>query len=210
MRIFSFAAVLVLEFVNLTAKDVINITHEQVCKPPYASDAILRNDPLFIDDFLTLHSLLRMSNPASLFEIGTCTGEGTLIIKNAVGKGDVYSLDLPPGASSYDLQSIGARCYLPYRQIIGDSLLLNYQDYFPIDAWFIDGAHDYPHVFHETLQALLSDPGIIVWHDADIPEVFQAIKDALDTSGYLLYRVTDTRIAFAVPHTNNLQRLIYE
>lgn len=193
---------------NLSAKEWRSISLEQVCKVPYTHHAILRKDPLFIDDFLTLHCLLKMAKPLSVFEIGTCTGEGTLILKNAIGDSVVYSLELPVGESSYDIQGIGSCCYLPYVQIIGNSLSVNYQDFYPIDAWFIDGAHEYQYVFYETGQALLSYPSIIIWHDADIPEVFQAINDALETSGYLLFRVKDTRIAFSVPSTSKVLDLI--
>ena len=194
----------------LATENVIYIDSEQICKPSYISDAILRKDPLFADDFLTLHSLLRMAAPASVFEIGTCTGEGTLIIKNAVGDSTVYSLDLPLGESSYDLQEIGAICHLPYIQIIGNSCCINYSAYYPIEAWFIDGTHDYPHVFYETKQALLSQPRLIVWHDADISEVFDAIKDSLHESTYLLFQVKNTRIAFSIPSDSSLMEHLYD
>lgn len=144
-------------------------------------------------------------NPTSVFEIGTCSGEGTLIIKNAVGNSPVYSLELPLEESTYDIQSAGKMCYLPYIQIIGNSLNINYADFYPIDAWFIDGAHEYFFVLHETRQALLSNPSIIIWHDADIPEVLNAICDGLEDSDlYVLYRVNGTRIAFAVPSNSSL------
>lgn len=200
-----------LVFQNLIeAREVIHLSQEQVCKVPYSSDAILRTDSLFVDDFWILHSVMRMAQPQSVFEIGTCTGEGTLIIKNAIGEGIVYSLDLPPGESSYDLKQVGEKCFLPYVQVIGDSLSTSYSDFYPIDAWFIDGAHDYLHVFYETKQALKSNPSLIVWHDADITEVYQAIQDALDNSGYLLFRVDDTRIAFSIPKSSTLFALIYD
>lgn len=194
---------------NLFATSATFLNKESICKAPYKENAILRNDPLFIDDFLTLHSLLRIINPASLFEIGTCTGEGTLIIKNAIGNGTVYSLELPPGQSSYDLPSPGEMCYLPFTQIFGNSMTFDYKNYYPIQSWFIDGAHEYSYVLYETHQALSSSPKIIIWHDADIPEVFQAIKDGLEQDPtYLLFRVIDTRIAFAVPNTSILTEVI--
>jgi hypothetical protein len=189
----------------LEAKEALHIPFEKICQEPYSNEAILRRDTLFIDDFLTLHSLLRRAQPASVFEIGTCTGEGTQIIKNAVGESVVYSLELPQGESSYDITQIGQDCSLPYVQLIGNSSVFPYSDYYPIDAWFIDGAHDYPHVFYETKQALLSKPSLIVWHDADINEVFDAIKEALDGSEYTLFRVDGTRIAFAALFPNELR-----
>lgn len=202
--------VVLLAFSSLIAKEVGFLTKEKIIYPPYKNNAILRQDALFVDDFWVLHSLIKMAKPVTLFEIGTCTGEGTLIIKNAIGKGVVYSLDLPPGLSSYDLGNrAGERCYLPYVQIFGDSMTLSYQDYYPIESWFIDGAHDYEHVYYETLKALESNPKIIIYHDADIPEVFQGIKDGLeDRIDFLLYRVVDTRIAFAVPSNSSVIKAI--
>lgn len=199
-----------LGFSNLQATDVIDIKLSQICKPPYVSNAILRQDPLFIDDFVTIHSLLRMANPRSVFEIGTCTGEGTLIIKNAVENNIVYSLELPLGQSSYDIGKIGGNCFLPYTQVIGNSLTINYADFYPIEAWFIDGEHDYTHVLYETKQALLSNPNLIIWHDSDIPEVLEGIKDGLNESGYVFFRVIDTRIGFSVPKNSKILGLIYE
>ncbi len=189
------------------AADITFIDLEEICKPPYTSGAILRKDPLFVDDFLALHCLLRKTKPDSVFEIGTCTGEGTLIIKNAVQDSLVYSLELELGTSSYDLQSIGSACYLPYVQVIGDSLSTNYADFYPISAWFIDGAHDYLHVFHETKQALQSNPVLIVWHDADIPEVLEAIQNGLQGSNHKLFQINNTRIAFSIPSEGNNHEL---
>jgi predicted O-methyltransferase YrrM len=201
---------LLLGISHLQAKEAVHIDFEQVCQAPYTNDAILRKDPLFTDDFLTLHSLLRRAEPASVFEIGTCTGEGTQIIKNAVGESVVYSLELPQGQSSYDISKIGEACSLPYVQLLGDSSTFPYSEYHPIEAWFIDGAHDYEHVFYETKQALLSHPTLIVWHDADIQEVFEGIKDGLDESEYTLFRVDHTRIAFAIASTSELAESLHD
>lgn len=74
----------------------------------------------------------------------------------------------------------------------------DYEQDFPIESWFIDGCHDYQHVYHETVQALKSNPKLIVWHDTDIEDVFQAILDVFSTHDkYNLYRIIDTRISFA-------------
>ncbi len=188
---------------NMSISAVTYLDKDQFCQAQYSQNAILRRDPLFVDDFLILHSLLKMTSPLSVFEIGTCTGEGTLIIKNAIGKGILYSVELPIGESTYDLKKIGEMCYLPYVQIIGNSLSIDYSKYYPIEAWFIDGAHEYSFVLHETQQAMRSNPKIIIWHDADIPAVFAAIKDGLEQEeNYALFRVNDSRIAFAVPKTS--------
>ncbi|MCF7852557.1 MAG: class I SAM-dependent methyltransferase [Simkaniaceae bacterium] len=184
---------------QLYSKEVHYVSKEIVCSKKYKKGAILRRDNLFVNDFLCIHSLIRHFEPSTLFEIGTCTGEGTQIIKNAMRMGAVYSLELPPGESSYDIHSIGEMCKLPYVQVIGNSLNTDYTAYYPIESWFIDGSHDYFHVLHETKEAIKANSKLIIWHDADIFEVFKAIKDGLDLSDdYILYRVPDTRIAFSL------------
>ena len=208
LKILFFGAICVFSS-QILAKEIHILNHQAICKEEYTRGAILRKDPAFVDDFLILHSLLTMLNPISVFEIGTCTGEGTLIIKNAIGNNTVYSLDLPLKESTYDIQIVGKMCTLPYVQITGNSMNLNYSDFYPIDSWFIDGAHEYSYVLHETKQALLSHPKIIIWHDVDIPEVLQAICDGLDEDdNYALFRVSSTRIAFAVPLTSRIMEII--
>ena len=68
---------------------------------------------------------------------------------------------------------------------------------YPCEGYFIDGEHDYKHVFRESTEVLKNKPEIIIYHDADMEEVWRAIKD-LNKSGYKLYRVKDTRIAFLI------------
>lgn len=209
MKKLLFSIMALLATTQLAAKEFALINNSSICKPEYSQNAILRQDPPFVADFLTLHSLLKIVHPQSVFEIGTCTGEGTLIIKNAVGDAPVYSLELPLEESTYDIQIVGQRCYLPYIQIIGNSMTLDYSEFYPIDAWFIDGAHEYDFVLYETEQALLSNPSIIIWHDADIPEVWAAIRDGMDQNDdYLLFRVENTRIAFSVPQGSSLLEVI--
>lgn len=195
---------------NGAAIEAININFNDLSNTPYSANAILRKDKAFVEDFLALHTLLRMAQPRSVFEIGTCTGEGTLIIKNALSESIVYSLDLPPGESSYDIKQVGEACYLPYVQLLGDSSTFDYSAHHPIEAWFIDGAHEYFHVLHETKEALKSNPSIIIWHDSDIPEVLTGIKEGLAGSDFLLYQVTNTRIAFAIPQDSKIRDMIHE
>jgi hypothetical protein len=74
----------------------------------------------------------------------------------------------------------------------------NYSEY-PCEAYFIDGEHDYSHPTHETTEILKNSPKLIVWHDSDMETVYNAIVDAFKgVDNYDLYRVIDTRIAFAV------------
>jgi len=66
---------------------------------------------------------------------------------------------------------------------------------YPCEGYFVDAGHFYDNVFHETKEILKQNPKIVIYHDADIPEVLQGIKDGIKES-YELFRVIDTRIAY--------------
>jgi hypothetical protein len=161
----------------------------------------------FLEDYHVLHSLLRIHNPKSVFEIGTNMGTGTKIIKNALPNAEVFSLDLPTELAHVSLQhpinegkgdNVGSKCNLPFTQLRGDSMKFDYAKH-PCEAYFIDGEHDYDHPHHETKEVIKLKPNLIMWHDSDIKEVYQAIIDAfIKNNQYELYRVVDTRIAYAV------------
>lgn len=186
----------------LLKADLHFISFSDIYDPVLAQDAIIRQERGFENDFLALHCAIRKYAPFNMFEIGTCHGTGTIIIKNAIGDGTVYSLELHPdsqGDYHLTMEEIGYRCSLPYIQLFGDSMTYDYTQNFPIDSWFIDGQHDYIHVYYETLQAIRSNPKLIVWHDTDIQEVFQGVLDAFSSSPqYDIYRIIDTRVSFAV------------
>lgn len=177
-----------------------------------AKDAILNLEFLgFKEDYLILHCLLRHYQPKTFLEIGTNMGRGTKIIKNALGvDSTVYSLDLPTELAHVSLQhpisegkgdSVGHLCDLPFIQLRGDSMTFDYSSLEHIDGAFIDGEHDFDHPFHETKQIMELDPYFIIWHDADIPEVWKAITQAIEEwklNTYTLFRVEDCRIAYAI------------
>ena len=178
-------------------------TFEEIVTPELAEGAIINTrHPGFKEDYLVIHSLIRKYKPASLFEIGTNTGFGTKIIKNAMVEGRVISMDLPIDEfrkiQKYPPMP-GLECDLPFTQVYGDSLSFDYSS-IPCEAYFVDGAHDYRHVFYEASEILKLQPRLIIFHDADIPEVMQAIFEAYMEHewGYLLYKVDFTRIAYIV------------
>jgi predicted O-methyltransferase YrrM len=186
---------------------------EQIFNDIYSDElskgAIINNrHPGFKEDYLVIHCLIRKYKPASLFEIGTNGGFGTKIIKNAIGSGVVFSLDLPKEefrkVQEYP-ERIGMECDLPYVQLFGDSLTVDYSKY-PAEAYFVDGAHDYDHVFREATAIIKLSPGLIIFHDANIKEVYDGIIDAFienniqisyRTSEYDIHHVFDTRIVYA-------------
>jgi predicted O-methyltransferase YrrM len=162
----------------------------------------------FREDYHVIHCLLKMYAPKSVFEIGTNMGTGTKIIKNAVGvEAVVFSLDLPTELAHVSLQHpisegkgdrVGKNCNLPFIQLRGDSMTFDFGKY-PCEAAYIDGEHDYSHPFHEATQMIANDTRVIIFHDSDMPEVYRAIEDAFkNVLDYDVYRVTDTRIAYAV------------
>jgi predicted O-methyltransferase YrrM len=187
---------------------MINQTFTDIYNHQIGIDAIINNEFTgFKEDYLILHCLLRLHNPKSVFEIGTNMGRGTEIICNAVPNATVYSLDLPTELAHISLQhpineghgdKVGSLCKRPFKQLRGDSLQFIFKDY-PCEAYFIDGEHDRLHVYTETIGAIFCKAKLIIWHDADIPVVMDGILAGLSTSkNYELYRVTDTRIAYAI------------
>lgn len=188
-----------------------NQLYKDIVTPELLSGAIENNEfHGFLQDYHILHCLLKIHNPKSVCEIGTNTGLGTLIIKNALPESEVFSLDLPTELAHVSLQHpinegkgdrVGHRCTLPFTQLRGDSMKFDYSKY-PCEAYYIDGEHDYEHPHHETIQALSIKPKLIIYHDSDIQAVYKAItaafKDSPEGKNYDLFRVTDTRIAYAV------------
>lgn len=185
---------------------------EQLYKDIYdeelAKDAIINDRHTgHKEDYLLLHILLKKYKPKTFFEIGTNTGFGTRIIKNALGwESVVYSIDLPPNDADISKQHpvsegkgncVGNECSLPYYQIFGDSRKYDYT-LAPAEGYFCDTDHTYENVYAETKGVLLCKPKIIIYHDVDVQEVYDAIVDAIDGNEYELYRVIDTRIAYAL------------
>lgn len=195
------------------------IKYEEVVKPPYSDGAITRDDfPGFREDYLAIHSILRRFRPKVILEIGTSMGTGTNIICNAMNvrkgiKGKIFdkkkvvSIDVPPGTDPSIIYpegedghpvKPGANCTFPFTQLFGSSIKFDFKPHYPIDSWFIDGKHDYEYCSKDTKQALKSDPDLIIWHDMQIKEVYEAVADVMVNRGYKIYWVNKTRVAYAV------------
>lgn len=159
------------------------------------------------EDYLVLHCLLRKYKPKLFCELGTNTGFGTKIIKNALGdKSDVFTIDLPAHKSGISNQHpimegkgdcVGHECDLEYFQIFEDSRTFDYTK-FDFDGFFVDTDHTYQNVFSETKSILKTIPKIIIYHDADVDGVYNAIVDAMYNEPYNAYHVIDTRIAYCL------------
>jgi hypothetical protein len=185
---------------------MINQTYKDIVTPALLDGAIENREFTgFLEDYRVLHCLLRKYNPESVFECGTNLGRGTEIICNAVPNATVYSLDLPTELAHISLQhpineghgdKIGSLCKRPFTQLRGDSMMFDFTQY-PCEAYWIDAEHTEANVLHETKQAVKCGAKLICYHDSDIPEVMAGIVAGLG-KGYELYRVTDTRIAYAL------------
>lgn len=196
------------------------IKYAEIVKKPYSEGAITRNDfPGFKEDYLVIHSVLRKYKPNNILEIGTNIGSGTNIICNAMGvrrgllgklldKGKVISIDVPPGSDPTLIypekedghpDKAGKNCTFPYTQLYGSSIKFDFKPNYPLDAWFIDGKHNYEYCSKDTKQAIKSKPSLIIWHDIQIKGVRDAVVDIMSKQPqYHLYRAGDTRVAFAI------------
>ena len=182
--------------------------YADIVTPELLKGAIENNEfEGFRQDYHVLVCLLKIHKPKTFLEIGTNMGRGTKIIKNALGReSTVYSLDLPTELAHNSLQhpineghgdKVGELCNLPFTQLRGDSMTFDFSAY-PCEAYFVDGEHDFDHPFRESIKVAELRPKLIVWHDADIECVYQAITEAMTNNPYTLFRVIDTRIAYAV------------
>lgn len=160
----------------------------------------------FPEDYSVIHCLLKEWNPKSIFEIGTNVGNGCRIMRNSCPDAKITTLDIRTEAGQF--------CPSDVEKVVGDSLTYDYSAHYPIECWFIDGEHVYKNAFIETSKAIESGAKYIIYHDADIKEVYNAILDAFAEKGelekYDLYQVINppfvysssgervTRIAYAI------------
>ncbi len=187
-----------------------NQKYKDIYSEGLAKDAILNEEFTgFKEDYLVLHCLLKKYGYKikRFLEIGTNMGMGTLIIKNALGDRQVLTLDLPENMAEKSRQHpisegkmdpVGHLCYLDYEQILCDSTTFDYTTIYPIDGAYIDGEHVYENVIIEAKAMIQAECQIVIFHDSDVPQVFRGIEDAFKGTDYTLYRVTDTRIAYAL------------
>lgn len=163
---------------------VIDIEYSKFSNSEYSSDALINSEFIgFEEDYLIIHCLLKKHKPNVIFEIGTSSGNGCKVIRNSCPNSKIFTLDIV---------DCGELCPPNIVKIICDSMLYDYSKNYPIDCWFIDGNHVYKNVYHETKEALLSNPNLIIYHDADMPEVYDGILTSFDDhckNNYKLYRV---------------------
>jgi predicted O-methyltransferase YrrM len=140
-------------------------------------------EPLMLEKALLL-ALLRISRARRIFEFGTFLGGTTAMLARNAPEAEVFTLDLPAGATGSSaveedrrlslgrapLQALGARV----RQLASDSNAFDPAGLGAFDFIWIDGGHDERTVTSDTENAYrMLRPGptaVIAWHDYGNPK----------------------------------------
>jgi predicted O-methyltransferase YrrM len=137
-----------------------------------------------ITEISSLCYLVAARKPRKVLEIGTFKGLTTLNIAKNAPDAEVHTVDLPPDfnpeATEYDTKDKGIilrrgtyyYASLPeaqrIRQHFGDSASFDFgQVGGGVDFCLIDAAHSYDYVRNDTARVLplISDGGLLLWHD---------------------------------------------
>lgn len=174
----------------------------------------VRERALLYAEAYVLSLITAFIQPKRIFEIGTATGQSTLLMARQAPDAEIETLDLgsappalgvqtdePPWA---DLGSIGAAFRSTEHetritQHLGDSAAFDYEPLAgAVDLVFVDGAHTYEYVRSDSKNALrmLAPGGVIVWDDCNYqnPGVSKALRE-LQAAGTEVYRVHGARFA---------------
>lgn len=170
------------------------------------------------EELLYLAAAARMLRPRCVFEIGTFTGLTTALFVLNAPEARVVTLDLPQDAvpsADYigtDVQLVQKRRTGHFLHVLGladrcEQVLCNslHFDAEPfanaVDLGFIDGSHALRYVVNDTekMARMISDRGLVFWHD------YGGVGDFLDLTIYLealgakaaVYRAPETTLAWA-------------
>ena len=163
-----------------------------------------------------LASITRYLRPSTIFEIGTFSGAGTILMaEQAEPECRIYTLDLPPNVPTLSLPGLrsdppeadSARIGARFRgtkyehqitQLYGDSATFDFAPYAgSIDLMLVDGSHSFEYVTSDSARALkmLAPGGTILWDDCS--PTYPDVVRALDRLGAQLEicRISDSRFA---------------
>ncbi len=157
-------------------------------------------------EIMAINNLITIHQPKTVFEIGTFDGRTTMnMAANSPPDAFVYTLDLPQDEIEHTRFSISSfdRPYIEkpssgkrfqntdymgkIRQLIGDSATFDFAPYCrKMDFVLVDGSHTYDYALNDSLVAdrLVSDRGIILWHDyANCEGVTRALDELYGQGG---------------------------
>jgi predicted O-methyltransferase YrrM len=152
--------------------------------------------------------------PARIFEIGTGTGEGTLLMARNAPGARIDTLDLgaqedaslgeqrgdaPLGADAVGAAFQGTEFERSITQHLGDSAKFDFTPFAgQMDLVFVDGAHTADYVRADSLAAfaLLAPGGTVVWDDCHLyhPGVSEGLAE-LRKEGRPITRIETSRFA---------------
>jgi predicted O-methyltransferase YrrM len=181
------------------------------------------------EELLCLANVTKVLRPRKIFEIGTFSGRTTSIfIMNAPRDTVVITLDLPPETKvprdpSYidtDIDLVRRRPLARHihelglesrcQQILSDSMEFDPTPHEgTVELGFIDGAHSHDYVKNDTEKMLrmITDRGMVMWHDYGGKGRFRPLSEYLHTLAKRvpIYRAPHTSLAWAAG--SDLRRL---
>jgi hypothetical protein len=172
-----------------------------------------------LDELVLLATVTRVLRPRKVFEIGTFMGQTTSVfVLNAPRDATVVTMDLPPAtepepAAYIDtdvilvkqrkvgsfLQTVGLTGR--YEQILCDSMQFDPVPHAgSVELGFIDGAHSRDYVDNDTrkMAMMMSERGLVFWHDYGGKGRFRGLTDHLDRLArtVAIYRVPGMSLAW--------------
>jgi len=170
-------------------------------------------------ELLSICAIIKDRQIQKVFEIGTFDGRTTRAMAiNTEDKGFVYTLNLPPGTKTSQLETGNVDIQLASKVISGERFLNTFEgtkilqlwgdsatfDFTPynqkIDMVFIDGAHSEDYVYNDTIKALelvKKEGGFIIWHDAHLFGVVGYLKKLVFKEQHPVYFIKGTTLAVA-------------
>jgi hypothetical protein len=168
-------------------------------------------DPM---ELYSLAAICVITNPSTIFEIGTFDGATTAVLASAAPGARILTLDLPEDEGELHLRAgqtgeqspgVGFR----YRgapgaeritQLYGDSRVFDFSSWYrQVDLVVVDGGHDYETVASDTATALglVAAGGVVVWDDycPIWPDVVRAVDEATMARQLDVVRIAGTELA---------------
>lgn len=171
-----------------------------------------------------LSTIVSEIKPKIIFEFGTYNGFTTVhLSKNALEECIIYTIDLPQSNTFNDMKRLSltqgyddiitakmakdlgigylftqSGKFKNIIQLFGDTSTYNFSQWHKkVDLCFIDACHSYQYVKSDTENAfkMLSESGILVWHDFDIYhyDVFRYLNQMAKNKK--LFYIENTRLA---------------